>query len=100
MKVVKRNGEEVDFNRSKIVASIVRANNELVKSRPKDTLFEETINAISIRIYERCRKRSWPTTTAEIQDMVETELMKAGAFELAKLYIKYGLQKGDEKHDS
>lgn len=100
MKVVKRNGEEADFSRSKIVQSIVQANSELAESRPKEALHEETINAISMRIYERCRKRSWPTTTTEIQSMVETELMKAGAFELAKIYIKYGLRKAGDKIES
>ena len=100
MKVVKRDGEETDFSRSKIVQSIMQANSELAESRPKDALHDETINAISVRIYERCKKRSWPTATAEIQGMVETELMKAGAYELAKLYIKYGLRKAGDASES
>lgn len=92
MKVIKRNGEEVDFSRAKIVGAISKANDELAQSNLKDTISDDDINAIATRLYERCRKRSKSTTVEEIQDMVETELMKTGAYELAKLYIKYRQQ--------
>lgn len=89
MKVIKRNGEEVEFSRAKIVGAIAKANDELAQTNLKDTLSDDEINTIATRLYERCRKRQRATTVEEIQDMVETELMKAGAYELAKLYIKY-----------
>lgn len=89
MKVIKRNGEEVEFSRAKIVGAIAKANDELAQTNLKDTLSDDDINTIATRLYERCRKRQRATTVEEIQDMVETELMKAGAYELAKLYIKY-----------
>ena len=97
MKVIKRNGEEVEFSRSKIISAISRANDELAQANPKNTLSDDEINSIATRLYERCRKRPTPTHTSEIQEMVETELMKAGAFELAKLYIKSGFRKGQQQ---
>ena len=86
MKVIKRDGTEVDFSRAKIIHAISKANDELAQINLKDTLSDDDIAAIATRLYERCRKRSRATSVEEIQDMVETELMKAGAYELAKLY--------------
>lgn len=86
MKVVKRNGLEVDFDRSKIVRAIDSANREV---DAKKAITDDTISAIVNRIYERIRKRARPTSVEEIQDMVETELMKEGAYETAKQYIRY-----------
>lgn len=86
MKVTKRNGIEVDFDRSKIVKAIMSANNEV---DPKKKISDETIATIASRIYERIRKRARTTAVEEIQDMVEIELMKEGAYETAKRYIRY-----------
>jgi hypothetical protein len=86
MKVIKRNGIEVDFDRSKIVKAIMSANNEV---DPKKKISDETIATIASRIYERIRKRTRTTAVEEIQDMVEIELMKEGAYETAKRYIRY-----------
>lgn len=89
MKVIKRNGEEVPFCKAKIASAITRANDELAQSNLKDTISDDDINLIATRLYERCKKRPRATTVEEIQDMVETELMKIGAYELAKIYIRY-----------
>ncbi len=89
MKVIKRNGVEVDFNRDKIYQAITRANEEVRSFDEKDAISEATINTITTRLYERCRKRSRATSVEEIQDMIETELMKERAYETAKRYIRY-----------
>lgn len=99
MKVIKRNGVEVDFDRSKIVKAIMSANNEV---DPKKRISDETIAIIASRIYERIRKRARTTTVEEIQDMVETELMKERAYDVAKLYVKYRYMRSiarDKYHD-
>lgn len=99
MKVIKRNGVEVDFDRSKIVKAIMSANNEV---DPKKRISDETIAIIASRIYERIRKRARTTTVEEIQDMVETELMKERAYDAAKLYVKYRYMRSiarDKYHD-
>ena len=89
MKVIKRNGVEVDFNRDKIYNAITRANEEVRTFSEKDAASEEVINTITTRLYERCRKRSRATSVEEIQDMIETELMREHAYETAKRYIRY-----------
>lgn len=99
MKVIKRNGVEVDFDRTKIVKAIMSANNEV---DPKKRIADETIAIIAGRIYERIRKRARTTTVEEIQDMVETELMKERAYDVAKLYVKYRYMRSiarDKYHD-
>lgn len=69
--------------------AISKANNELKTSGKKGAISDELIRSITNRLYERCRKRARPSSVEEIQDMVENELMKEGAFELAKTYITY-----------
>lgn len=89
MKVIKRNGVEVDFSRDKIHKAITRANDEVKADNKKHAASDETIDLIAMRLYERCRKRPRATSVEEIQDMIETELMKEGAYETAKRYIRY-----------
>ena len=99
MKVVKRNGAEVDFDRSKIVRAIAAANREV---DAKKSISDDTIAVIVNRIYERIRKRARTTSVEEIQDIVETELMKEGAYEVAKVYVKYRYKRSiarDQYHD-
>lgn len=89
MKVIKRNGTEVEFDKSKIVKALQGANEDQRKVDSKKCISKELVATIANRLYERCRKRTHPTTVEDIQDMVETELMKEGAYELAKVYVKY-----------
>lgn len=89
MKVIKRNGVEVDFSRDKIYKAIKSANEEVRSFDEKDAASDSTINTIATRLYERCRKRTRATSVEEIQDMIETELMKEHAYETAKRYIRY-----------
>ena len=89
MKVIKRNGVECDFSRDKIYKAISRANDEVRSFNEKDAVSEAVINTIATRLYERCRKRTRATSVEEIQDMIETELMKERAYETAKRYIRY-----------
>ena len=89
MKVIKRNGVEVDFSREKIYKAIKSANDEVRSFDEKDAASDTTINTIATRLYERCRKRTRATSVEEIQDMIETELMKEHAYETAKRYIRY-----------
>ena len=89
MKVIKRNGAEVDFSREKIYKAIKSANEEVRSFDEKDAASDTTINTIATRLYERCRKRTRATSVEEIQDMIETELMKEHAYETAKRYIRY-----------
>ena len=93
MKVIKRNGDEVEFCKEKIVSAISRANDEILAENPDASIKKEVISTIANRLYERCRKRTRSTSVEEIQDMVEKELMKEGAYDVAKKYILFREQR-------
>ncbi len=83
MKVIKRDGRIVDYDRSKVVTAIEKANNE-VRRREKAT--KEDIKAITTYIEELDKKRM---LVEDIQDVIEEKLMELGKYELAKKYIVY-----------
>ena len=89
MEVIKRNGKTIEFDINKIIEAITKANDELAERDLKDVISNEDINIIAKRIQAKCKRRKNPTHVEQIQDMIETELMKLNAYELAKLYIKY-----------
>ena len=75
MKIIKRNGAEVEFDIEKIIGAIEAANNEVVES---DRLTEEQIKVIAHTVEYICSKRTRALGVEEIQDLVENELMKFG----------------------
>ena len=86
MKIIKRDGTEVDFNLAKIFTAIKKANEAAVSEKElTDSQIADTANRISAHVTELGRT----LTVEEIQELVETELMKAGAYETAKRYIRY-----------
>ena len=86
MKIIKRNGEEVAFDKSKIYAAVSKANMAI---EPQHRISDEQIARITDSVTERCEGLSRATEVEEIQDMVEREIMSLGAFTLAKTYITY-----------
>ena len=86
MKILKRSGAEVDFDVTKIIDAVTKANQTVDYSK---ALTAEQINAIGSYIEELCKALNRALSVEEIQDMVETQIMKAGAFEVAKKYITY-----------
>lgn len=88
MVVIKRDGREVKFEKNNIYNAILKAFDDVAKMMPV-TGAEETANTIATRLSSRYRKRNRAVSVEEIQDDVETELMKEQAFEAAKAYIRY-----------
>ena len=86
MKIIKRSGEEVAFDKSKIYAAVSKANEAV---EPIHRISPEQIQKITDRVTKRCENFSRATEVEEIQDMVEREIMSLGAFTLAKTYITY-----------
>ncbi len=86
MRIIKRNGSEVDFDISKIITAIQKANNEVEESARMTTL---QINRIAESVVLRCEKLGRSPSVEEVQDMVEQQIMAHGAFEVAKEYITY-----------
>ena len=83
MKVIKRDGRAVDYNREKIEIAIEKANKE-VKS--KERANKEQIKEIVKYIEELGKKR---ILVEDIQDIIEEKLMEIQKYELAKKYIVY-----------
>lgn len=86
MKVIKRNGSEIEFDPSKIAEAIRKANTEV---SDKDQINEIVLALITSEVTEKCKDLNRAVNVEEIQEIVETELMTAGAFEVAKRYIRY-----------
>ncbi len=86
MKIIKRNKTEVDFDISKIVAAVTKANN-VVEDDEKMT--PKQIQRIADSVYKSCEKIGRALSVEEIQDLVEKQIMAHGAYEVAKRYITY-----------
>lgn len=89
MKVIKRNGSEVDFDIDKIIAAITKANN----SGSQKELSEGQIKEAAEYISYKCEKMNRAVSVEEIQDMVENQIMANGAFDIARNYVKYRYQR-------
>ena len=86
MKIIKRNGSEAIFEAVKIENAIAKAN-MAAEGRPE--LIPEQIHAIAAIIENYCAGIGRALSVEEIQELVETQLMKHGAYETAKRYIRY-----------
>ncbi len=86
MKIIKRNGSEATFDRQKIVYAIRKAN-EATEGKPE--LSERQIEYISLVIEDYCRDIGRALSVEEIQELVETNIIKQDAPETAKRYIRY-----------
>ena len=86
MKLIKRNGSEEIFNREKIAAAIMKANEAVDED---EQITNGKINKIAAHVESKCEKLGRAVSVEEVQDMVENELMRSGAFILARAYITY-----------
>lgn len=85
--IMKRSGERVPFDGSKIVTAIEKANAEVgIKA---DQLPKKAIKTIAENIEIAANHAGRDYSVEEIQDLVENELMASGKFELARKYITY-----------
>lgn len=83
MKIIKRDGRAVDYDREKIKVAIEKANQEV---RAKERATKEEIKEVIQHIEELGKKRM---LVEDIQDIIEEQLMTIGKYELAKKYIVY-----------
>lgn len=81
MKIIKRDGKLVDFDKSKIFNALNKANNECTGVCSLDLL-----NKITNYIVEKCYDS---ISVEQIQDLVVDELLHMECYELAKKYISY-----------
>ena len=84
--VIKRNGEEVSFDRDKIINAIRKANQEV---SPIHRLNDFQIEAIADMIVRKAVTSSSALNVEDIQDMVETGIMEMRGYEVAQKYVRY-----------
>ena len=86
MKVIKRNGSEVVFDITKIIKAITQAN-AAVEEDARMTPMQ--IKRIAEAVELNCIRMNRAPSVEEIQDLVESQIMAHGAYEVAKKYITY-----------
>lgn len=82
---MKRDGREDQYIKDKIHNAISKAVNEVAYDKNHSDLAD----VITARLDSRYRKRKRAISVEEIQEDVETELMKEQAYDVAKAYIRY-----------
>lgn len=91
MKIIKRSGQEVEFDSSKIYNAITKANNN--QEKDIDRISEAEIREIVDNVTKKCKSIKRAVSVEEIQDMVEENLVARNKFKLAKHYITYRYQR-------
>ena len=97
MTVIKRNGSEVTFDITKIIAAITKANesvDESIRMTPMQ------IQRIAESVEFSCLKMNRSPSVEEIQDLVEYQIMAHGAFEVAKNYVTYRYTRSLVRHSN
>ena len=85
MRIIKRNGSEVEFDINKIIVAVSKAN----AACNKEELTASQINEIAEYVEFKTSKANRALSVEEIQDIVENQIMAQGAFEVARRYVKY-----------
>lgn len=84
--IVKRDGSVVDFDKTKIVKAIRKANKTVSEA---ERLSDIDADRISVEIETVNSESTKQQTVEDVQDLVERKIQEAGKFKLAKNYIKY-----------
>ncbi len=87
MKIIKRNGQEMTFDNTKIKNAIIKAN--LSVDDVAKRLSDAQIDKIVAKVTNECESMGRAVGVEEIQDFVEYGIMEQGAYEVAKNYITY-----------
>lgn len=97
IKVIKRDGKEVEFNEDKILNAILKANDATKNEfRIKEEQAKYVADSVSQTLFSYGRA----IDVEEIQNMVELSLMKIGAYNLAQNYAHYRVKRGEARDDS
>ncbi len=86
MKITKRNGTEVQLDRSKIADAVCAANKEV---KPIYRLNKYQIEAITDSVEKKLSSMTHIAHVEDIQNMVETGIMEMRGYEVAQKYVRY-----------
>ncbi len=90
IRVIKRNGVEVEFNPEKISNAIQKANKEVEEHKSLSLL---QIADVTNRVSDQIENASHAVNVESIQDMVEVGIMQEGGYEIAQKYVRYRYQR-------
>ena len=83
MKIIKRDGRVVEYDREKIRTAIKKANNDVSE---EDMASDKEIDSI-IKYIESLKKKR--LLVEDVQDIIERKLVEANKYELSKAYMLY-----------
>ena len=86
MKIIKRNGEEVPFDITKIITAVTKASDSV---GGQARLSREQITQIAAAVTDQCQQLNRAVSVEEVQDLVENQLMDIQAHDVARHYITY-----------
>ncbi len=89
-RVIKRNGEEVEFNAEKISNAVQKANRE-VEDQKRLTILQ--MADITNKVSQQIEASPHSVNVENIQDMVEIAIMQEGGYEIAQKYVRYRYQR-------
>ena len=89
-RVIKRDGREVEFDKSKVIAAITNANQEVIKSKQ---IGPRKIKQLANIVEETCSEFKRAIRVDEINDLIEDELISRNYNNLVRAFIRYRYNK-------
>ena len=89
-RVIKRDGREVEFDKSKIIKAISLANQEIIKSKQ---IGPRKINQLATIVEEKCSVYKRAIKVEDINDLIEDELISRNYNDLVRAFIRYRYNK-------
>ena len=89
-RVIKRDGREVEFDKSKIINAIAQANQEILKSKQ---IGPRKINQLASIVEEKCAGYKRAIKVEDINDFIEDEMIARNYTDLVRAFIKYRYNK-------
>lgn len=89
-RVIKRDGREVEFDKSKIIKAISHANQEIIKSKQ---IGSRKINQLASIVEEKCKEYKRAIKVEDINDIIEDELISRNYNDLVRTFIRYRYNK-------
>jgi ribonucleoside-triphosphate reductase len=89
-RVIKRDGREVEFDKSKIINAISCANQEIIKSKQ---IGPRKINQLATIVEEKCSEYKRAIKVEDINDLIEDELIFRNYNDLVRAFIRYRYNK-------
>jgi ribonucleoside-triphosphate reductase len=89
-RVIKRDGREVEFDKSKIIKAISHANQEVIKSKQ---IGPRKIDQLASIVEEKCKEYKRAIKVEDINDLIEDELISRNYNNLVRAFIRYRYNK-------